>query len=104
LGEIPPRLNVERTKNYMDTMNPHLLQSAKLLNVNSAVNSELSRAPMTFLKVQIKDTGIGITSEHQEKLFKLFSGCKLTNNINQGGIGIGLTVCKILCEALGGNI
>jgi signal transduction histidine kinase len=84
MGEMQ-RLNVERQRNYPDTlMANHLAPAAtRLLNENSLGNSEASRnQAMTFLKVQIKDTGIGINSDHQEKLFKLFSGCKLANNIN----------------------
>lgn len=46
------------------------------------------------------DSGVGVCSEHAEKLFS--SG--FTSKSNEGGSGLGLTICKNIMEAHGGFI
>jgi len=57
-----------------------------------------------ILKTAVKDTGVGIKKEDQDKLFNLFG--KLNNNsqMNPNGVGLGLTICKKLSQLLGGDI
>ncbi len=52
------------------------------------------------IKLFVKDTGIGISQDNQKKLFKRFE--KL-DNFAQGS-GLGLSICKAICERLGGEI
>jgi signal transduction histidine kinase/ActR/RegA family two-component response regulator len=57
-----------------------------------------------FLYFEVIDTGVGIKEEEQEKLFKPFGILDSTSNINKSGCGLGLNLCKILCNYLGGDI
>jgi len=57
-----------------------------------------------FLKFRVRDTGIGIKYEDQNKLFQLFSMLPKDAGISPNGWGIGLTVSKKWIEALGGSI
>ncbi len=44
----------------------------------------------------IEDTGIGIKNEDLENLFQYF-GCVLSSkNINKSGLGLGLTISKMI--------
>lgn len=52
--------------------------------------------------VQITDTGLGIAPEDIEGLFTPFS--RLERDTHREGTGIGLTVCRRLVEAMGGEI
>ena len=52
----------------------------------------------------MRDTGIGISQEDQRGLFQLFGKLKTSAGINKHGIGLGLTICKQLSEAMGGRI
>ncbi len=52
----------------------------------------------------VKDTGIGIPYEQQESVFEHFRQVELSHTRHYGGAGIGLTVCKVIVESLGGKI
>ena len=57
-----------------------------------------------FLIGRVKDTGIGVSEEDQATLFKIFG--KLQRNKEQftSGIGLGLHICKQICEKFKGQI
>ena len=51
-------------------------------------------------KLIIRDTGIGMSPAHQEKIFKMF----FTNKTGNKGTGLGLFICKEIMEKHGGEI
>jgi signal transduction histidine kinase len=52
----------------------------------------------------VKDTGLGISEEDKPTLFKMFGKLQSTAQINTSGIGLGLFICKRLCETFEGSI
>jgi PAS domain S-box-containing protein len=54
--------------------------------------------------ISVRDTGIGISPEHMEQIFKMFSQMAPALERSQGGLGIGLSVVKGLVELHGGTI
>lgn len=52
----------------------------------------------------VKDTGIGIKSETQEKIFNVFHQDHDDNFSLKSGIGLGLTICQGYLHVLGGKI
>lgn len=57
-----------------------------------------------LVRVEVSDTGIGMTSAEQEKLFKSFSQTDSSTTRKYGGTGLGLVICKRLVELMGGQI
>lgn len=56
------------------------------------------------LQFSVRDSGCGIDQTDQHKLFKPFSQVDITSKRSHEGTGLGLVICKQLCEQMGGSI
>lgn len=56
------------------------------------------------LSISISDTGLGISLEDQGKLFTAFNQADTSITRRYGGSGLGLVICKKLCEEMHGRI
>ena len=76
-------------------------ESGKILVAVAAAFPVKGRVLLHF---GVKDTGIGISPEAQEKIFAPFSQADGTMARKYGGTGLGLTICVRLVEMMGGKI
>ena len=56
------------------------------------------------VRLSVTDTGIGISKENQQRLFRAFVQAPATGTNAGVGTGLGLTICKRLASLMGGTI
>jgi len=56
------------------------------------------------LKIEVADTGVGISKEQQALLFQSFHQAEKSTTRKYGGTGLGLSISKSIVEMMGGNI
>ena len=56
------------------------------------------------LEFYVKDSGIGMSREQQDKLFQSFSQADASTTRKYGGTGLGLFICKSLVKLMNGGI
>lgn len=76
-------------------------QSGKVKIEVRKVNAEGNFVELEF---RVTDTGIGISSENMDKLFKNFSQIDSSITREFGGTGLGLAICKQLVKNMNGSI
>ena len=56
------------------------------------------------LQIAVRDTGIGISDDEQNRVFKAFTQASDETSLRFGGTGLGLAISKTLVEAMGGTL
>ena len=77
----------------------------KFTNAGSVtIRLRLPETPQDLMEIEVADCGIGIAQNRIEAIFESFS--QADNGISRqfGGTGLGLTICAMLAEQMGGGI
>jgi PAS domain S-box-containing protein len=56
------------------------------------------------VRLEVQDTGIGLSPEQQAGLFQPFHQADTTTTRNYGGTGLGLAICRQLAELMDGSV
>ena len=70
----------------------------------SIIVSEQQGDAGQWLRLDVKDTGIGIPEDRQEAIFAAFSQAEISTTRKFGGTGLGLSITSKLVKLLGGTI
>ncbi|MDX2066372.1 MAG: response regulator [Fimbriimonadaceae bacterium] len=101
LPRVPGRLIGDPTRFRQIVTN--LVNNAVKFTDQGSVTIELDYDD-GVLVLSVIDTGIGISPEGQEKLFRQYSQADETITRRFGGTGLGLSIVKLLSEAYGGRV
>ena len=73
-------------------------------HMNGENSKEEAKKEQLYISVSVSDTGCGMNKDQKHNCFTLFGNRRLKNNINQGGVGLGLASARLICRALKGEI
>jgi hypothetical protein len=84
----------------------NLLSNACKFTESGTVCLEVARTKWNgdWFTFRVSDTGIGMTPDHQGKLFQPFTQVDPSATRRFGGTGLGLAITRHFCEAMGGEI
>jgi two-component system sensor histidine kinase/response regulator len=74
---------------------------AGMVRLEVATNAE---GPAARLHVSVTDTGVGLTSEQQARLFTPFAQADTSITRRFGGTGLGLSISQAIVRAMGGEL
>jgi PAS domain S-box-containing protein len=101
--EIGPMPTVKAVRGLLDRIFQNLLTNAVKYRseqpLRIAVTSEHLPKGWTF---SVSDNGLGIPFEYHDRIFGVFK--RLHNDSDVPGTGIGLAICKVAVERMGGRI
>lgn len=95
-------LNVDKARIVLCIAN--ILSNAAKYTAPGGRISVQSHADSSFAIIEVSDNGIGIPDELLPRVFDLFVQGEQSLDRSQGGLGIGLAVCKRLVEMHGGAV
>ncbi len=102
-GEMTVWTDLLRLKQILVNLVGNAIKFTEVGGVRIVVGTE-SAGGTSLLRVDVVDTGIGMSPEQVATLFQPFSQCDSSARRRFGGTGLGLAISKRLAEMLGGAI
>jgi CheY-like chemotaxis protein/two-component sensor histidine kinase len=106
----PESIEVEGDLAHIRQVLGNLLSNAIKFTASGHVSVTLQCSPSAMdadgvmLRYAVSDTGIGIGTEQQARLFQPFTQADTSISRKYGGTGLGLSICKRLVELMHGTI
>jgi PAS domain S-box-containing protein len=82
----------------------NLISNAVKFTTEGRVTVSVERLANASLRIEVLDTGIGISPEILDKMFEPFTQADVSTTRNFGGTGLGLAIARELAQLMGGTI
>jgi signal transduction histidine kinase/FixJ family two-component response regulator len=84
----------------------NLVSNALKFTERGAISVRLTEGPgdPDLVCLSVRDTGRGIPSAHLERIFQPYVQVGSTVGRREAGAGLGLTICRLLAERMGGRV
>jgi signal transduction histidine kinase len=105
VSDTPYYVYADLTKVRQIVMN--LLSNAAKFTDNGIITltaKQMRVEEQDWLEIAVSDTGIGMTPDQQNKIFKDFVQAEDTTTRRFGGTGLGLAISRLFCDMMGGYI
>jgi len=103
-ADIPENCFIRADRNEIEIIISNLVSNAVKYNHDEGeVFIDISRPDNTCIIV-VEDTGIGISSEDQGRLFQDFVRIRTSETKNISGSGLGLSIAKKMIDLYGGSV
>ena len=94
-----------RFKQILTNLVSNAIKFTRQGQVTLAINLlPASTSDHTELQLSVQDTGIGISDRDQARLFEPFAQAENSGQLALNGAGLGLLICRSLCEMMGGTL
>ena len=104
--QVPERVQADPVRLRQLLMN--LLHNAVKFTERGHVNVDVTVAEDApdgpWLRLSVRDTGIGIAPEHLDSVFDAFTQADASTTRRHGGSGLGLAIVRELAELMGGRV
>jgi heavy metal sensor kinase len=101
--DVPEEVTVVGDKIRLQQLFTNLIDNAIKYSSKGSIRIALETDRET-VRVQVKDTGVGISREEQEKIFKRFYRVDKSRSRETGGVGLGLSIAGWIVQAHHGRI
>lgn len=101
---VPTSLSVHSDPDYLERILRNLVHNAIQYSNKGRIVMGVRRRPNGFAEIVVADNGLGISKEHQERIFDEFYQVDTHTSRRVGNIGLGLSIVKDLVNALNGSI
>lgn len=104
--DVPTHVNSDpnRIRQILINLVGNAVKFTEQGNVTISVRKTKQVGSRATLKFSVTDTGIGLSEDKQEELFKPFTQADDTTTRKYGGTGLGLAISKQLAEMMHGSI
>jgi signal transduction histidine kinase/CheY-like chemotaxis protein len=70
----------------------------------TSIAPEKETEEQVLIHVRIRDTGIGMSPDHLDKIFRPFAQADSSTTRKYGGTGLGLTICRQISKLMDGDV
>ncbi|NUQ66336.1 MAG: PAS domain S-box protein [Pirellulales bacterium] len=105
-GPVPERITTDptRLRQILINLTGNAIKFTATGGVRLIVRTAVNGGGLPSVRFDVVDTGIGMTPDQQNRLFRPFTQGETSTNRKYGGTGLGLAISKRLAAMLGGDI